>query len=170
MASYRVFEFPHALPQKKAAGEDVRFIRDGFSFLALVFPTIWLLWQRLWIAFALFVMLMAAFVFIADKISPLLVVLLNALVGLYLGLEGTNLKSLKLKNKGWQEVDVIIANDEEEAEVRFFSKRMNEHAVREENVPTPETGPPLQARTPVLTQKKRSVIGGFPSHPVGTRS
>lgn len=169
MASYRVFELPHALPQARAAGEDVCFVRDCFLFSALIFPSIWLLWHRLWISFAAFILLMASFIFIADIISPALVVFLNALVGLYLGFEGTNLKAIKLKNSGWNEVGVVIASDEEEAEMRFFSKKVNE-GVLEDFVSIQPTKPKKPIRAPHTSQKPRPIIGGFPTRPAGSRS
>ena len=169
MASYRVFEFPHALPQVRAAGDDVRFVRDCFLFSALIFPSIWLLWHRFWISFAAFILLMTSFIFIADIISPALVVFLNALVGLYLGFEGTNLKAIKLKNTGWNEVGVIIANDEEEAEIRFFSKKMNEGAM-EDFASIQNTKPKRPILAPQTPQKLRPVIGGLPTRPAGSRS
>ncbi|MEP3524309.1 MAG: DUF2628 domain-containing protein [Hyphomicrobiales bacterium] len=169
MASYRVFELPHALPQERAAGEDVRFIRDCFLFSALIFPAVWLLWHRLWISFVVFILLMTSFIFIADIINPALVVFLNALVGLYLGFEGANLKAIKLKNSGWHEVGVVIANDEEEAEMRFFSKRANESAM-EDVVSIQPTKPKRPIRVPHTSQKPHPIIGGFPTRPAGSRS
>lgn len=171
MASYRVFEFPGALPTRKAAGEDVRFVRDGFSFAALVFPSIWLLWHRLWMSFAFFVLLMASFIFVADTISPVLGVFLNALVGFYLGFEGTNLKSVKLKNAGWHEVDVIVASDEEEAEVRYFSNRLRTVSSDEVNAAPVTTATAQRFIKPFSSpSKNRQIIGGFPSSPAGSRS
>lgn len=171
MASYRVFEFPDALPTKKAASEDVCFVRDGFSFTALVFPSIWLLWHRLWMSFAFFVLLMASFIFIADTISPVLGVFLNALVGFYFSFEGTNLKAVKLKNAGWHEVDVIVASDEEEAEVRYFSNRLRTTSSDElsaELVTTAKAQRFIRPYSP--SSKNRQIIGGFTSSLAGSRS
>lgn len=170
MASYRVFEHPHALPEKRLAGENVRFVRDGFSFPAVVFPFIWLLWQRLWIALAAFVLLAAVFILLADKISPLLVVFLNGLVGLYLGFEGTNLKATTLKNAGWQETNIVIASDEEEAELRYFSKK-EEKARPQENLAIAEAIKPKAARrTQPRKSKNRQVIGALSPPHSGSRS
>lgn len=172
MASYRVFEFPFALPQEKAGGDNLCFVRDRFSFPAFFFPALWLLWQRLWLVFAAFLILMAFFLFLIEWISPVAVFLLHTLLGLYIGFEGTNLKALKLKRRGWQETGVIIAGSEEEAEVRFFSTRKGAPPR------TPDVTLPagvLQSRsTPLPSARGRTtssvVIGGFPTHPHGSRS
>lgn len=169
MASYRVFEFSYALPKKSAAGEDVRFVRDGFSYGALIFPAIWLLWNRLWMIFAGFLGFAAIFVLAADSINPILAVFLNALVGLYLGFEGTNLKAMKLRNTGWHETDIVIGGDEEEAELRYFSKQRKNEGSKQAPV-SEEMKPPIMSRARSRPAAKRQVIGSFPLRPSGSRS
>lgn len=99
---------------------DIAFIRDGFSFLAFLFPPLWLLWHRLWIEAALaFAALLVAgglervtgFAFAAPFLS--------LLVSIFVGLEGNGLRIGALKRRGRNFVTVIEADDLYDAETRY---------------------------------------------------
>jgi len=167
MAAYRVFEFPNAMPEKVQDGRNVELIRDGFSVLALLFPALWLLWNRVWFGFAIYVVLILVFVLTSELINPLIGVFLNSLLGLYLGFEGTNWRAKKYLSNGWQEVDVVLASDYEEAEIRVFANR-------EDDVVDEKPEPALPKRTPQapkrMPTKTKPVIGSFPSPSTRPRS
>jgi len=167
MAAYRVFEFPNAMPEKVQDGRNVELIRDGFSFLVLFFPALWLLWNRVWFGFAIYVVLILVFVLASELINPLIGVFLNSLLGLYLGFEGTNWRAKKYLANGWQEVDVVLASDYEEAEIRVFANH-------EDDVVDEKPEPALSKRTPQAVKrppaKTKPVIGSFPSPSTRPRS
>lgn len=162
MASYRVFELRDAPAGAKALGDDIRFVRDGFSFWALVFPAIWLLWHRLWLGFAALVFYEALLLLLADWVGPLPGLVLGLLAAFYIALEGTNLRAMKLAANGFSETDLVVAGNEEEAEMRFFSRRniKKQHPLAHEAPGEPSLSP----------LKARPVIGVFPARPFGLRS
>ena len=167
MAAYRVFEFPNAMPEQVQDGRNVELIRDGFSFLVLLFPALWLLWNRVWFGFAIYVVFLLTFVLASELINPLIGFFLNSLLGLYLAFEGTNWRAKKYLRNGWQEVDVVLASNYEEAEMRAFANR-------EDGVPQNEVEPILPKRMPQALIRKPSkikpVIGSFPSPSTRPRS
>jgi Protein of unknown function (DUF2628) len=123
MAFYSVLTPP---PDQSAAfaeqAEKTLFLKDGFIFGAFVFTGLWLLAKRLWLAFAVFLVIWAAIGFggRAIGISPLALALGQALIGLLLGLEGNALIERKLLAKGWRLAGVVEGRDLDTAERRFF--------------------------------------------------
>jgi hypothetical protein len=118
MASWIVMEPPRGTPAPD--DRDIAFIRDGFSFLAFLFPPLWLLWHRLWIETALaFAALLLAgglervtgFAFAAPFLS--------LIVSIFVGLEGNGLRIAALRRRGWNFVTVIEADDLYDAETRY---------------------------------------------------
>jgi hypothetical protein len=112
------------------AGADLRatdkfvFVRDGFHFWAMIFGPLWLLWNRLWLALIGWVIFVAAFnvglsslgvgrssIFFADVI-----------VALLMGFEASSLRRWTLSRGKWRQLDVVISDDEDTAEHRFFER------------------------------------------------
>jgi len=95
---------------------------DGFSWTALLFPWIWLLWNRLWIA--------GAVIFLLQGVSGYLMSLpqfelAGGLFGLALSLlvalEGRHYRSETLIRHGWTLEAVISAPSLDAAEEIFFA-------------------------------------------------
>ena len=114
MAVYTVY-----LPPDGNA-EEARFVSDRHSLLALAFPGFWLLFNRLWYAFALYLLLGAAIAVIAWAAGNLPASLLSMLPGLFLFLHGGELRAGRLERLGWRETALVSADDREEAELLFF--------------------------------------------------
>jgi hypothetical protein len=95
---------------------------DGFSWLALLFPWIWLIWHRLWIAGVIaFVLQMASGMMInIDGLWPA-GTLLGFATSLFVALEGRNHYANALVRRGWKLEGVISAVDRQTAEDIYFS-------------------------------------------------
>lgn len=95
---------------------------DRFSWLALLFPGIWLLTKRLWLP-AIAVFLIQAIAGQLTQVSGLeLVGVLGALsISLLVALEGRHFYSEVLIRRGWTLQDVITATDLEAAEEFYFA-------------------------------------------------
>ena len=155
MKTYLVFEQAEAGRTVNAA-ERVLFVREKFFWLALILPLFWLLWHRLWVGLLGWI---GAVVIIGgiiwalnlDQITAAAASLSPALV---VALEGTELRRRKLLRQGFREAGVVVADDLEDAERRFFARWL----AREETLRPAPSGPvpPL----PPLPQT--SVIGLFP--------
>lgn len=112
MASYVVMEPP-------GRGEDAVLIRDGFTWLGLLFPPLWLAWHRLWLEAVLAAVAMALLSVAADRfgLGPAGDAL-SMLVSLYVGLEGQGLRVAALRRRGWLEWGVVEASSLADAEMR----------------------------------------------------
>lgn len=118
----------HAPP---AEGTDVRgttdqfvFVRDGFSFWAFVFGPLWLLYQRLWLAFAGYMVLSI----VLEVVMTLLRagggtrLAVMAVVAVLMGLEAASLRRWTLSRRKWRQLGIVLADDREAAERRFFDR------------------------------------------------
>lgn len=107
-------------------------VRDGFSFLALLFPAVWLLWHRLWIegVLVLALTLCLASFGAAVGLGAGAATLLSLLVGVYVALEGPALRIAALRRRGMREWGVIRADSRDEAEMRYLLDTVEEAAER----------------------------------------
>jgi hypothetical protein len=103
--------------------ERFAFVKDGFSWPALFFPILWILWHRMWVtllgyvAFALVVAVIDRFV--GNGHATILAVTGSIL----LGLEGNTIRRLSLETRGWREIGNSFGANLAEAEIRFFHSR-----------------------------------------------
>lgn len=106
-----------------ASLEKATLVPEGFAWGALAFGGLWLLWNRLWVAFALYLVVLAVLVglIIGFQLDPLIAPLLSGLVNLLLGLEGHQIRRLSLERAGQPVVAVVAARNAEEAEARYFA-------------------------------------------------
>jgi hypothetical protein len=107
-------------PVPASDGQDVRFIRDGFSFWALILPFFWLLWHRLWIAAAAYAVIALVLAGVdAEGWGPGLWAA-SAAITLLVALEGQNLRVAALHAKGWTTDAVVDAETLSDAEALYF--------------------------------------------------
>ncbi|MCV3239216.1 DUF2628 domain-containing protein [Mesorhizobium sp. ZC-5] len=120
MASYVVMQ-----PEGNAGAdaEAAVFVRDGFAYIAFFLPAVWLLWHRLWIEAALAIATTLALTALGNvggfgMAAPLL----SLLVSIYAGLEGAALRIAALRRRGWRELGVVVADSQDDAEMRWLIK------------------------------------------------
>jgi hypothetical protein len=119
LRSYLVLTPPNG-PDKDHSSTLV--LPDGFSWTALLFPWIWLLWHRLWIAaMVIFLLQVASGVLLALPGLGLAGVLLGLATSLLVALEGRNHYGNSLVRRGWTPGSVISAVDLQTAEQIYFS-------------------------------------------------
>lgn len=117
MASWVVLEAPAG--GRTAVGDELVLLRDGFSFLAFIFPPLWLLWHRLWIeAVAVFAVLMVAAV-LENALGFAASAPISLLVSIFVGLEGNAMRIAGRRRHGWNMIAVIDARNIDEAELRL---------------------------------------------------
>ncbi|MGQ3673638.1 DUF2628 domain-containing protein [Xanthobacter sp. TB0136] len=152
------------------AADRVVFVRDRFSWLALIFTPIVLLWHGLWLAFILFMALAAglqALVFIAG-IPPMVPPIILAGASLLVALDLAGLRARKLVRQGYDEETVISAPSLVEAEQRFFDRWSGPSAPAQPVTPPPAPSgrPPGLIEGPpswraVQGQAKGPIIGSL---------
>ena len=165
MSVYTVHE-----PPQRDAGVSVDpdrfvFVRDGFYFWAMVFGPIWLLWRRLWLALLLYVVAWAVVQgpLWLVKIGPTAHGAIGLLFAILLGMEASSVSRWTLNRRGWKNLGVVIGDDLESAERRFFqSWRELPQAASAQKTAV------LTSYGPKASENGNDVIGLFPE-PGGSR-
>ena len=163
MAFYTVLTPPHD-PLVDAADQQGRtvFLKDGFVLSAFIFTGLWLLSKRLWLALVVFVAIWAAIGFggRAIGINPMGVLMAQALIGFFLGLEGHAMLESKLLRQGWTLAGVIEGKDIDTVERRFFESLPGMSGAVPDAL---SSHSPLRAYPPSMTpQTTQGVLGLFP--------
>jgi hypothetical protein len=122
MAVYSVFEPPARDGETDHQAQRFAFVYDGFSWGAFIFGPFWMLRHRLILVLAGWLVLIVA-VAIVSQILPVprdaeLVSLV--LLALLIGFEGSTLRAWTLRRRGWRDLGIVVGDDLEVAERRFF--------------------------------------------------
>jgi Protein of unknown function (DUF2628) len=146
------------------------FVRDGFHFWAFILGFVWLAWHRLWLALIGWIVMIAAIDFgmTALGMGRMTVFWANVLIALLLGFEAASLQRWTLSRRNWRQLDIVVADDEETAERRFFDRwtaqqraLVNDQAAVDRGAPPPTRDIPGQAFSrPPSSQSE--IIGLFP--------
>ncbi len=89
-----------------------RFVRDGFSLIAFLFPGLWLLGKRLWFSGALALILQVLAITIARQPGLFFAGLALAVaVSMLVALEGPSLVAGDLERKDWTLDGIVVADD-----------------------------------------------------------
>jgi hypothetical protein len=113
-----------------AGGMDIRrsdkfvFVRDGFHFWAVVFGPIWLIWNRLWLATIGWIIVSTALHLglVSLGAGRLTIWLADFMVAILMGFEAASLQRWTFSRGKWRQLDLVVADDEESAERRFFAR------------------------------------------------
>jgi hypothetical protein len=163
MAVFTVHQPPLGKSENAPDPTRFAFVRDGFYVWGFLLSVLWMLRHRLWLVAVLFVALTVLievglrWAGIGVGIRSLVMLALCFLVGL----EGATLRRWTLSLKGYSPVGVVIADNREEAEHRFFlnwtaTRQAKPQAKPASPVPTP-TEAAIRPRHPA-----GDVIGSFP--------
>jgi hypothetical protein len=120
MKSYYVMTAPAAVDPDR----DTVFIRDGFSWLAFLFPLPWLLFRRLWLAAAIAVALYLVSIFVAEQYElDTVPIAFSFLLSLWVSLEGGLARAGRFERLGWQIDRVMAAENVADAEAIYFAEK-----------------------------------------------
>lgn len=161
----------HEPPQRDAgaAAEPDRFVlvRDGFHVWAMVFGPLWLLWRGLWLALLFYVIawigVQGGFWFL--KAGAGAQTAIGFAFALLLGMEASTLWRWTLNRNGWKNVGVVVGDDLESAERRFFQSWREGSAVAAAAAAKPAVPAGYAVKKP---DSASDVIGLFPE-PGGPR-
>jgi hypothetical protein len=161
MPVYTVHAPASVAASRSASADRFVFVRDGFHGWAFVAGPFWLIYHRLWLALGGYLALNVVLTLVlaglrTDGGTRFAVMLLIALL---LGLEAATLKRWTLARRGWRQLDVVVADDEDSAERRFFDRWSAKP--QEFYQPPVERGGPPPARSPSSAQGE--IFGLFPN-------
>jgi hypothetical protein len=160
-----------------AATDRFTFVRDGFHFWAMAVSVLWLVWHRLWLALIGWI---AVTVAVALGLSALgassgTILFADFLIALLMGLEAASLQRWTLSRRKWRQLDIVVADDEEAAERRFFERwtarqrgLTNDQWAVDRGGPPPTRNIPGQPFSKPPPMPQGGIIGLFPE-PGGSR-
>jgi hypothetical protein len=115
---------PTAADAGIAATDKFTFVRDGFHVWAMLLGPIWLIWHRLWLALVGYLVATASIDFVITRLHAGrgAMFFADVLIALLLGFEGASLQRWTLSRRNFRQLDIVVADDEEAAERRFFDR------------------------------------------------
>ncbi len=130
------------------AGDRVAFVRDGFHFWAFLFGPLWLAWHRLWLALLGWIVVMIALDLAIRRVGAgsAATSAVDLLVALLMGLEASTLARWTLSRRNWRQIDMVVADDEEAAERRFFDRCAEKQREGRSDQPSVDRGGPPPTR------------------------
>jgi Protein of unknown function (DUF2628) len=146
------------------------FVKEGFCWPALVIPTFWLLWQRMWLVLLAWLAIGVGVGLLGEYVEGLdfIVGVFSLLFAFWFALEANALRRWSLARKGWRLLGVAAGRDREEAEQSYFRRHMAE-ALRPGSRPGPRPAPlvspfaqPPRPAGPSNPPGHEPVIGLFP--------
>ena len=158
MAVYSVFEPPERGNDAAGHAEQFAFVRDGFSVAAFFLGPIWMVWHRLWLVLVGYVGIVVVLAIAMQTIRANHDVgaLAGLMVSVLVGLEAVSLRRWTLMRRGFRDRGIVVANDPEGAERRFFAAWLPHQ--------TPDPAPAPRLRPASATE----VVGLFPGPGVRT--
>jgi hypothetical protein len=155
----------------RSATDRFVFVRDGFYFWAFLAGPVWLAWHRLWLALLGYIVVSVA--------GTVALALLHAgagtrftvmlLIALLIGFEAASLWRWTLSRRKWRQLDIVVADDEETAERRFFDRWAakqrnsgNDQSAVDRGAPPPTRDVPGQPFSRPPPPAHSDIIGLFP--------
>ena len=154
-----------------AAADRFVFVRDGFHFWAALLGVVWLAWHRLWLALLGWIVLMTAIDFGMARlgVDSGTILFADLLLALLLGFEAASLERWTLSGRKWRQLDIVVADDEEAAERRFFDRwtarqraLSNDQLAVDRGSPPPTRDIPGQPFSKPPPSPHSDIIGLFP--------
>jgi hypothetical protein len=159
MPAFAVLEPPG---QADGIGHAERFVflHEKFSLSAFLFGPLWMVSHKLWLELLAY---LAGLAIVGPGLLALgvgwpAVIVVLALIQFLLGMEATSLVRSMLTRRGWRDGGVVIADDRDLAERRFFENRFARRAKAAAGAPIAPVPLPPAAAAP----HRSGVIGLFP--------
>jgi hypothetical protein len=155
MPAFAVFEPPMRAGRRAAHHTDrFVFLRERFGWAAFLFGPLWMIWRRLWLVLIIYLIVLGLIGFGLQSLGIVSQVgsTVYFLIALLVGFEAASLRRWTLLRRGWRDRGIVIADDLEMAERRFFDSWSADRA-------TPPPPPPPYASA---SSSGAGVIGLFP--------
>lgn len=116
MASFVVME------RTDGGGRDFEVVRDGFHWLALLFPLLWFLFHRMWIEAGAVLLAGIGLALLTDLAGLDWLWPFGLLMALVAGFEASTLRSWSMRRAGWREWGVVEARSRDAAESAYLDE------------------------------------------------
>lgn len=145
-------------PSTNPEPERFVFVKDGFSWPALLIPLLWMLWHRLWLVLIVYIAFGFTVAGIDRYVDETLALLVGIAGALILGLEGNNLRRMALRARRWRDVGESFGRNLSEAEIRFFAGWADLSPLTREALLAGASGP----AQPAAADADEPILGLFP--------
>jgi hypothetical protein len=149
------------------AAERFAFVRDGFHVWAALLSPVWLAWHRLWLALigwiVVAVVVEVGMAVLGAGVGAILVA--DVLIALLMGFEAASLQRWTLSRRNWRQLDIVVADDAESAERRFFDRwTAEQRGLSNDQSAIDRGGPPPTRDVPgqPFSRPPSEIIGLFP--------
>jgi hypothetical protein len=120
--AFTVHEPPNPPADRVERAERLVFVKDGFSFAALLFGPLWLLFNRMWAALLAYLVVALALGTLLEllKVPSVWASLTGIALNLIVALEADSIRRWTLGRRGWQLIGSVVGRSTAECERRFF--------------------------------------------------
>jgi len=160
MPAFAVFEPPARAGRAPNHTDRFVFLRERFSWAAFLFGPLWMIWRRLWLVLIIYLAVLGLIAFGLQGlgIDSQAHITVYFLVRLLVGMEAATLRRWTLLRRGWRDRGIVVADDLEMAERRFFDWWSVDRPM-----PPPPPPPPPPSYAPASNfGAGAGVIGLFP--------
>ena len=118
----------YTVHEKGGVEGEVEFVREGFSILAFLFTFLWLWVHRAWLAGFVVLAVDALLALFQSSLGvpEYLFIAIQIAISMGVGIFGQDLYRSALERRGFTETGVATGESLEEAEMRYFGKRVNQ--------------------------------------------
>lgn len=122
MAVYTVLLPPTGkAPTLEQSLERAVFVRDGFSWLALLFPLLWFLFNRLWLILIAFLVVSVGLELVLSELGGPFPGIAAVALSVLVGFEANGLKRWALMRRGYRLAGIVSGSSKVDCERRFFA-------------------------------------------------
>jgi len=162
---YSVYEPPTQAPEIVERAERLEFVKEGFSWPAVLVPILWLLYYRMWIEFILLALVYVALhlAFGTSAAGQNLFGWASLAIAVLFAFEANDLRAAALELRGYRLAGVASGRDRIEAERSFFTTWLPQQtrgAREPDRVTEPRSEGPAATSAP--RGEGEEVIGLFP--------
>lgn len=137
------------------------FVRDGFSWLAMLFPVLWLLFNGLWLLTIAFVVAAVALELAMSLLGGPAPGLAGVALAVLFGFEANGLKRWALMKRGYSFAGIVAGSKRVDCERRFFAHWLGEDLMLPPAAPT-GTRPAAAVAPARLAKGDPGIVGLFP--------
>ncbi len=122
LVTYTVHEPPEPNADRVDRGADLRFVKDGFSWITALFPPFGLAVSQLWLPLVAYIVFVGvgAVALSALGVSENWISLTMFALHIFMGFEHSTLQRWTLDNAGWNMLGTVTGKSLDECERRFF--------------------------------------------------
>ncbi|MGI9386740.1 MAG: DUF2628 domain-containing protein [Methyloligellaceae bacterium] len=169
MITYTVHERADSVADVALRAESILFVKDGFAWLALFFPVLWMLFQRMWLVLLAFLIIVSALEagLAAAGLGEMLAGWVTLGASVLFAFQANDLRRWTLARRGYSVAGLVTGRNREECEMRFFESWLAAQEPQGSSDDAPSSAPTSTTPKPQPSERPSGktdddVIGLFP--------